>query len=99
MQLKDIVQVWLDEAMLLHHVGNELLVTSAENISIQAGLAASEWTLCARAVRDTPVAESSVPGVNTTHNIAYHPPITVSPFLLTLLVSYYKQTFWHCGPL
>jgi len=45
------------------------------------GMAPSEWTLSVRAIRDTPVADYSTPGVNTTHRVAYRPPIAVSPFL------------------
>jgi hypothetical protein len=63
------------------------------------GLTASEWTRSVRAIRDTPVADYSVPGVNTTHRVAYRPPIAVSPFLLALSVSYFKQTLWSCGQL
>jgi hypothetical protein len=44
------------------------------------GLAASEWTRSVRAVRDTPLADYSAPGVNTTRRVAYRPPIAVSPF-------------------
>jgi len=49
-------------------------------------MAPSEWTRSVRAVRDTPVADYSVPCVNTTHRVAYHPPIAVSPCLLALSV-------------
>jgi len=62
------------------------------------GMAASEWTRSVRAVRDTPVADYSSPGVNTTRRVAYRPPIAVSPFLLALSVSYCTQTLWRCGP-
>ena len=51
------------------------------------------------AIRDTPVADNSMPGVNTMHHIAYCPQIAVSPFLLALSVSYFKQTPWCCGQL
>jgi hypothetical protein len=61
------------------------------------GMAASEWTCSVRAVRDTPVAEYSAPGVNTTGRVAYRPPIAVSLFLLALSVCYIKQTLWRCG--
>jgi hypothetical protein len=50
-------------------------------------MAASEWTLSVRAVRDTPVADFSAPGVNTRRGVAYRPPIAVSPFLLALKIS------------
>jgi len=63
------------------------------------GMAQSEWTRSVRAVRDTPVADYSVPGVKTTRRVTYRPPIAVSPFLLALSVSYFKQTLWHCGQL
>jgi len=57
------------------------------------GMAPSEWTRSVRAVRDTPVADYSGPGVNTTHHAAYCPLIAVSPFLLTLSV-YTKYTLY-----
>ena len=60
------------------------------------GMAPSGWTRSVRAVRDTPVADHSAPGVKTTRRVTYRPPIAVSPFLLALLVSYFKQTLWHC---
>jgi len=59
----------------------------------------SEWTRSVRAVRDTPVADYSAPGVNTRRHVAYRPPIAISPFLLTLSVSYFRQTLWRCGQL
>jgi len=63
------------------------------------GMAPSEWTRSIRAFRDTPVAEYSAPGVNTTRRVAYRPPIAVSPFLRALSVSYFRQTLWRCGQL
>jgi len=45
------------------------------------GMAASERKCSVRAVRGTTVADSSAPGVNTAHRVAYRPPIAVSPFL------------------
>jgi len=45
------------------------------------GMAPSEWMRSVRAVRDTPVADYSAPGVNTTCRVAYRPPIAVSLFL------------------
>jgi len=54
------------------------------------GMAPSEWTRSIRAVRDTPVADYSAPGANTTRRVAYRPPIAVLPFLLALSVSYCK---------
>ena len=49
-------------------------------------MAPSEWTHSFSAIRDTPVADYSAPGVNTTCRIAYRPPIAISPFLLALSV-------------
>jgi len=63
------------------------------------GMAPSEWTRSVRAVRDTPVAGYSAPGLDTTRRVAYCPPIAVSPFLLALSVSYFKRTLWRCGQL
>ena len=59
-------------------------------------MAPSEWTHSVRAVRDTPVGDYSAPSVNTARRVAYRPPIAVSPFLLPLLVSYFKHTLWRC---
>jgi hypothetical protein len=42
------------------------------------GMAASEWTRSVRAVRDTPVAVYSAPGINTTRCVAYNSSITLS---------------------
>ena len=59
-------------------------------------MAPSEWMRSVGAFIDTPVVDYSVPGANTTHRVAYRPPIAVSPFLLALLVSYCKRTLWRC---
>jgi len=63
----------------------------ADNISKKhfrpGGMAPSEWTRSVRAVRGTPVADYSTPGVNATRRVAYCPPNAVSPFLLAQLVS------------
>jgi hypothetical protein len=48
---------------------------------------------------NTPVADYSAPGVNAMRRVAYRPPIAVSPFLLALSVSYFKQTLWFWGQL
>jgi len=49
------------------------------------GMAPSEWMHSVRAVRDTPGADYSARGVNTTRRVAHRPPIAVSPILpLTL---------------
>jgi len=61
------------------------------------GMTASEWTRSVRAVRNTPVADYSVPSANTTHHGGYRPPIAVSPFLPALSISYYIRTLWRCG--
>jgi len=62
-------------------------------------MAPAEWTHSIRAVRDTPVADYSAPRHNTTRCVAYRPPIAVSLYLLTLLVSYFEWTVWRCGQL
>jgi hypothetical protein len=56
----------------------------------QGAMAPSEWTRSVRAVRDTPVADYSAPGVNSTRRFPYRPLISVSPFLLVLSISYFK---------
>jgi len=58
-------------------------------------MAPSEWMRSIRAVRDTPVADYSAPGLNTTRRIAYCPPNAVSPVLLALSVFYFKRTLWR----
>jgi hypothetical protein len=49
------------------------------------GMAPSGWMLYMRGVRDTPVADYSVPGVNTTRRVAYRPLIGVSSRSVGLL--------------
>jgi hypothetical protein len=44
------------------------------------GMAPSEWTRSVRAVTDTPVADYSVPGVNSMGRVPDRPLIAVSPF-------------------
>jgi len=44
------------------------------------GMAPSEWTRIIRAVRDSSVADYAALGVNTTHCVAHHPPVSVSMF-------------------
>ena len=63
------------------------------------GMAVSEWTRSVRAIRDTPVADYSAPGVNTTRHIACRSPIAVSQYLFALSVSDFKHTLWHFGQL
>ena len=62
-------------------------------------MAPSEWMHYIRAVRDTPVADYSAPGVNTTRRVAYCPLIAVSQFLLALSGCYLNKTVRHCGQL
>jgi hypothetical protein len=62
-------------------------------------MAPSEWTRSVRAVRDTPVADYSAPGINTTRRVIYRPLIAVSLSLRVLSVSYFKQSLWRCGQL
>ena len=59
----------------------------------------SEWMRSIRNPRDSPEADYSAPGCNTSRRIAYHPPIGVSRFLLALLVSCFKRTIWICDQL
>jgi len=60
-------------------------------------MATSEWTCSVRAIWNNPVADCSVPGINTMRRVAYRPPIAVSRFLPALSVCYFKQTPWRCG--
>ena len=62
------------------------------------GMTPSEWMCSVRAVRDTPVADYSARGLNTTRRIAYRPQIAVSPFLLALSGSNCKRTLWRWRP-
>jgi len=63
------------------------------------GMALSEWRHSVRAVRDTPEADYSAPGVITMYHIAFRSLVAVSLFLLALSVPYFKWTHWHCGKL
>jgi hypothetical protein len=62
-------------------------------------MAPSEWTRSIRVVRDTPVADYSAPGVNSTRHVPYRALITVSLFLFVLSVFHFKRLLWHCGQL
>jgi len=62
-------------------------------------IAQLEWTRSIRAVIDTPGADYSAPGLNTTQRVTSRPPIAVSPYLLALSVSFFKWTLWRCGQL
>ena len=73
--------------------------TISKKIFRWGGMVPSEWTCSVRAVRDTPVADYSAPGVNTTRRVVYCPPITVSLSLRVLSVSYFKRSLWRCGQL
>jgi len=79
-------------------VGNDLSSIS-KKIMRSGRMAPSEWTRSVRAVRDTPVADYSTPGVNTTRRIVYHPPIAASLSLRILSVSYLKGSLRRCGQL
>jgi len=62
-------------------------------------MARSEWACCVWLITDTLVVDYSVPSRNATRRIAYCPPIAVSLFLLTVLVSYIASTLCGCGQL
>ena len=59
-------------------------------------MAGSERTRSVKAIRDTMVAEYSMPAVNPTPLCLYRPPMSVSLFPLALSVSDLKQALWHC---
>jgi len=63
------------------------------------GVAPWKWTPLITAVNDTPVADFSVPSVNTTCRIAYRPLIPVEPSPLVLMVSYSEWSLWRCHQL
>ena len=63
------------------------------------GMTPAEWTRSVRAVRATPVADHSAPGVNTTRRGVCRSPIAVSPFLRILSHSHFKRSLWRCGQL
>jgi len=83
--------------LYLQHISKTILIS--KKIFRSGGMAPSEWTRSVRAVRDTPVADYSAPGVNTTRPIVYHPPIAVSLSLRVLSVSYFERSLWRCGQL
>jgi hypothetical protein len=68
-----------------------------QTISRSGTMAASEWTRSVRAIRDTPVADCSTPGINIMRCVVYRPPITVSLPLRVQSVSYFRRSLWHCG--
>jgi len=61
------------------------------------GMAPSEWTYSVRAVSDTPEADYSAPGSNSTLHVPCRLLIAVSPFLLLQSVFNYEQSLWSCG--
>jgi len=63
---------------------HRLLRRISKKIFRSGGMAPSEWTRSVRAVRDTPVADYSVPGVNTMRRVVYCPLIAVLLFLRIL---------------
>jgi hypothetical protein len=65
--------------------GLQLYLSLAKTFS-PGGTAESQWTGSVRAVRDTPVADYSIPWVNTMCRTAYRRPIAVLPILLALSV-------------
>jgi hypothetical protein len=79
------------------HGGNNTDIS--KKIFRSGGMAPSEWTRSVRAVRDTPVADYSAPGINTTRRVVYRPPIAVLLSLRVLSVSYFKRSLWRCGQL
>jgi hypothetical protein len=80
------------------HVGS-LRSNISKKYFCPGGMAPSEWMRSVRAIRDTPVADNSAPGLNTTCRVAYRPPIAIAPFLLAPLVSYFKWTLWRWTPI
>jgi len=63
------------------------------------GMAPSVWTRPVQGVRDSPLADVSTPGINSTRRVAYCPMIAVSQFLFALSISDFEQTLWRCGQL
>jgi len=59
-------------------------------------MAPSTWTHSGRALRDTPVVDYSVQGLNTTRCAAYRPPIAVSLSLLARSRIDFERTLWCC---
>jgi hypothetical protein len=79
-----------DASILVHHQQNKFR---------SGGMASSEWMRSVTAVRDTPVADYSAPGVNTMRRVVYRPLIAVSLSLCVLSVYYFKRSLWCCGQL
>jgi hypothetical protein len=81
----------------LRRLRNFLITNSSNKYFRLGGMAASEWMRSVRAIRDTPVADYSAPGVNSMRRVPYRHLIGDSPFLLVLSVSYFKRSLWRCG--
>jgi len=84
---------WLEQTAtkrVSREVSHLWILTISKKIFRSGGMALSEWTRSVRAVRDTLVADYSVPGVNTTRRVVYRPPIAVSLSLRVPSVSYFK---------
>jgi len=91
--------VWKHLILLSNNSKIDQSVYISKKYFRQGGMAPSEWTCSVRGVRVTPVADYSAPCLNTRRRVAYRPLIAVSPFLLALLVSYFKRTLGRCGQL
>jgi len=83
-QSQPITPFWIDVTMEPFDCRKDQTNISEKHFR-PGGMAPSEWTSSVRAVRDTPVAVYSAPGVNTTRRIAYRPPIAVSSRSVGLL--------------
>jgi len=59
----------------------------------------SEWMRSVRAIKDTPVAEYSVPGIDSIRRVPYRRQIAVLPFHLILSDSNFERSLWRCGQL
>ena len=87
-------------AFVLTHKGSLYLISGISKYFFHpGGMCLSKWMHSVRALRDTPVAGYSTPGVNSMPRFVYWPSILVSLFLLALLVFYLKQTLWLGGRL
>jgi len=81
---------WIQPTHTSNKQGEKVFMTANAISKIHfrpGGMTPSEWTRSVRAVRDTPVADYSTPGINATRRVAYCPLIAVSPFLLAIAVS------------
>ena len=77
-----------------------MLVTLARKIHFCMGrMAVPEWMWSGPAFGDTPGAHDFTPGSNSRCQAACTLLIAVSPFVLHLSVSNFKNRIWHCGQL